>query len=273
MALPLPTTLTPSKVGKFVSCPLAFRYSYIERIPEPTTTYQLRGTIIHRVLQALFGLSDASTRTYETAMSLFDSAWIAATASGELGDLELSEAAMRSFRIESSNLIAKYFALEDPTTVTPVGLELDLRVNVDGIEYRGIIDRLDRMNDGRFAIVDYKTGRSPRADRSRSRMLGVNFYAFLCERLLGVRPSEVRLMYLGDQVVVVESPTDQSLRGLHLRASAVWGAIERACDSGDFRPSPSPLCKSCSYQDMCPAYGAVVDSQASLVVPKTLVVG
>ena len=35
MALPLPTTLTPSKVGKFVSCPLAFRYSYIERIPEP----------------------------------------------------------------------------------------------------------------------------------------------------------------------------------------------------------------------------------------------
>ena len=51
MALPLPTTLTPSKVGKFVSCPLAFRYSYIERIPEPTTTYQLRGTIIHTVLQ------------------------------------------------------------------------------------------------------------------------------------------------------------------------------------------------------------------------------
>jgi putative RecB family exonuclease len=272
MALPLPTTLTPSKVGKFVSCPLAFRYSYIERIPEPTTTYQLRGTIIHRVLQALFGLA-AATRTYERAMELFDVAWAAAEESGELGDLELSEAAMRSFRIENSNLIAKYFALEDPSSVTPVGIELDLRVNVDGVDFRGIIDRLDRLSDGRFAIVDYKTGRSPRADRSRSRMLGVNFYAFLCERLLGIRPSEVRLMYLGDQVVVVESPTEQSLRGLHLRANAVWGAIERACDSGDFRPSPSPLCKSCSYQAMCPAYGAVVEAQASLIVPEPLAVG
>jgi putative RecB family exonuclease len=272
MALPLPTTLTPSKVGKFVSCPLAFRYSYIERIPEPTTTYQLRGTIIHRVLQALFGLA-AATRTYERAMELFDVAWSAAEESGELGDLELSEAAMRSFRIENSNLIAKYFALEDPSTVTPVGIELDLRVNVDGVDFRGIIDRLDRLSDGRFAIVDYKTGRSPRADRSRSRMLGVNFYAFLCERLLGIRPSEVRLMYLGDQVVVVESPTDQSLRGLHLRANAVWGAIERACDSGDFRPSPSPLCKSCSYQEMCPAFGAVVDAPTSLIVPEPLAVG
>jgi putative RecB family exonuclease len=272
MALPLPTTLTPSKVGKFVSCPLAFRYSYIERIPEPTTTFQLRGTIIHRVLQALFGLS-ASTRTYETAMELFDLAWIAATESGELGDLELTEAAMSSFRVENSNLIAKYFALEDPTTVTPVGLELDLRVNVDGVDYRGIIDRLDRLSDGRFAIVDYKTGRSPRADRSRSRLLGVNFYAFLCERLLGIRPSEVRLMYLGDQVVVVESPTEQSLRGLHLRANAVWGAIERACDSGDFRPSPSPLCKFCSYQDMCPAFGGSVESEVNLLVPEKVAVG
>jgi putative RecB family exonuclease len=191
-------------------------------------------------------------------LEIFADAWAAAEECGELAALGLSEAAMRTFYNESHQLVGRYFALEDPTTVTPVGIELDLRVNVDGVEYRGIIDRLDRLADGRFAIVDYKTGRSPRADRSRSRMLGVNFYAFLCDRLLGIRPSEVRLMYLGDQVVVVESPTDQSIRGLHLRANAVWGAIERACDSGDFRPSPSPLCKSCFYQDKCPAFGGAV---------------
>src|SRR5580704_3958584 len=127
MGLPLPTTLTPSKVGKFVSCPLAFRYSYIERIPEPTTTYQLRGTIIHRVLQALYGLSDATSRTYDRAMELFADAWDEAEASGELAALELSEAAMRTYHNDAAQLVARYFTLEDPTTVTPVGLELDLR--------------------------------------------------------------------------------------------------------------------------------------------------
>jgi putative RecB family exonuclease len=80
-------------------------------------------------------------------------------------------------------------------------------------------------------------------------------------------------MYLGDQVVVVESPTDQSLRGLHLRANAVWGAIERACDSGDFRPSPSPLCKSCFYQDMCPAFGGTVETETALDVREKVAVG
>ena len=254
MGLPLPSTLTPSKLGKFVSCPLAFRYSYIERIPEPTTTYQLRGTILHRVLQLLYGSGAPASRTLERALELFSFAWDEAELAGELALLGLSDQVMTTFRRDARALVERYFEIENPTKVTPVGIELDLRVDVAGVEYRGIIDRLDRLDDGRFIIVDYKTGRSPRADRSRSRLLGVQFYAFLCERLLGIRPSEVRLMYFGDQVVVVDSPTDQSLRGLHQRASAVWNAIERACDTGDFRPNPSPLCKTCFYQEKCPAF-------------------
>ena len=260
MGLPLPSTLTPSKLGKFVSCPLAFRYSYIERIPEPTTTYQLRGTILHRVLQLLYANGEATSRTLEHGLELFDLAWEEFETNGELALLGLTETTMRTFRRDASALVNKYFEIENPATVHPVGIELDLRVDVGGVEYRGIIDRLDRLDDGRFAIVDYKTGRSPRPDRSRSRLLGVQFYAFLCERLLGIRPSEVRLMYFGDQVVVVDSPTDQSLRGLHQRANAVWNAIEKACDSGDFRPNPSPLCKTCFYQDRCPAFGASADT-------------
>lgn len=256
MGFPLPSTLTPSKLGKFVSCPLAFRYSYLERIEEPTTTYQLRGTILHRVLQLLYGSGDASSRTLERALELFEYAWNEAAVAGELDLLGLSDKVMATFRRDALALVPRYFEIENPTTVVPVGIELDLRVDVDGVQYRGIIDRLDRLDDGRFIIVDYKTGRSPRADRSRSRLLGVQFYAFLCERALGIRPSEVRLMYFGDQVVVVDAPTDQSLRGLHLRASAVWSAISRACDSGDFRPNPSPLCKTCFFQDRCPAFAA-----------------
>ncbi|MBV9284154.1 MAG: PD-(D/E)XK nuclease family protein, partial [Acidimicrobiia bacterium] len=35
MALPLPTSLTPSKVASFKDCALAFRFSAIVRLPEP----------------------------------------------------------------------------------------------------------------------------------------------------------------------------------------------------------------------------------------------
>ena len=33
MSLPLPTTLSPSKISAFKHCPLAFRFSVIDRLP------------------------------------------------------------------------------------------------------------------------------------------------------------------------------------------------------------------------------------------------
>ena len=249
----LPSTLTPSKLQRFVSCPLAFRLSYLDRRPEPPTVDQLRGTLVHRALQVLYASGPAAGRRPERARTALEEAFEEPALRGELDQLGLDEAALARLGREAAALVEKYFALEDPTRVHPIGLELDLRARVDGIELRGIIDRLDRLEDGNMVVVDYKTGRAPRPEQSRARLGGVHFYAYLCEQLLGRRPSEVRLLYLRDQVVVVESPTDQSMRGLRQRATAVWTAITRACATGDFRPNPSPLCRSCAFRSSCPA--------------------
>jgi putative RecB family exonuclease len=169
--------------------------------------------------------------------------------------LGFSDAEQAAFLRDSSALLDRYFDLEDPNSVTAVGLELDLKVEAEGMVLRGIIDRLDLLADGTLAVVDYKTGRAPRADHSRSRLSSVQLYAFLCEQVIGRRPSVVRLIYLRDRVVVSADATEQSLRGVHQRAKAVWVAIERACERSDFRPNPSPLCKWCSFQSYCPVYG------------------
>jgi putative RecB family exonuclease len=256
MALPLPSTLTPSKLGKFVSCPLSFRYSYIDHIPEPATIYQVRGTLVHRALQVLFSDTAAGERTEEAAAAALDAAWAEVESSPDVTGLGLDEGATRTFLREAAALVAHYFSLEDPTAVHAVGLELDLRAPFGNVELRGIIDRVDRLANGDLVVIDYKTGRAPRPEQSRGRLAGVQFYAFLCQQVLGARPSEIRLMYLKDRVVIVESPTDQSMRGLQQRARAVWSAIERACESEDFRPNPTPLCKSCAYQSLCPAFTA-----------------
>ena len=70
-------------------------------------------------------------------------------------------------------------------------------------------------------------------------------------------------MYLRDQVVLVERPNEQSMRGLRQRARAVWAAIERACSEEDFRPSPSPLCRHCAFQPACPAFGGTLPTRVA----------
>ena len=227
----------------------------IERLPEVASPAAVKGTLVHRALQHLFSDREAGQRDRLEAESALLRAWDELRTSPEVVELGLGEAEQATFVREASALISRYYELEDPNTVTAVGLELDLKVEVEGLVLRGIIDRLDRLSDGTLAVVDYKTGRAPRAEQSRSRLSAVQLYALLCERVLGTRPTVVRLMYLRDRIVVSADATDQSLRGVHQRARAIWAAIERACERNDFRPSPSALCKWCSFQAYCPAYG------------------
>jgi putative RecB family exonuclease len=258
MAVEIPSTLSPSKLGKFMSCPLAFRFSYIDHIPEPATSAQLRGTLVHRALQLLYANGGRADRTEDRALDALERAFEEMAETPDMVGLGLDERSTEAFVREARALVTRYFGMEDPGAVETIGIELDLRASLGEVELRGIIDRLDRLPSGDIVVTDYKTGRSPRPEQSRGRLIGVQFYAYLCQEAFGLRPSEVRLLYLKDQVVIVESPNDQTMRGMKARALAVWAAIERACETEDFRPNPTGLCRWCAYQDRCPAYRATV---------------
>src|SRR6516162_2339253 len=53
LAHPFPQSLSPSSMGTFTSCPLSFRFSYIERLPEPPSAPASKGTLVHLALQRL----------------------------------------------------------------------------------------------------------------------------------------------------------------------------------------------------------------------------
>jgi putative RecB family exonuclease len=252
--LPLPTTLSPSKIAAFTNCPLAFRFSVVERLPEPPSPAALKGTLVHRALELLFTDHAQGERSRQAAQDALERAWAEVLADDEIEGLELDEAALSAYLADAGVLVDHYLEIEDPNTVRAVEQELLLSVDLGGVTVRGIIDRLDELEDGTLAVIDYKTGRSPRAQQARSRFGGVQMYALMCEAVMGRRPSVVRLLYLRDRVVISAEPTEQSLRGVRQRALGVWTAIERACESGDFRPNPSGLCGYCSFKPFCPAF-------------------
>ena len=254
MPLELPGTLSPSKVVSFRDCALAFRYSVIDRIPEPPSEPACKGTLVHRALELLY-TRPPEDRTVEAALVDLETARAEVLGSAEYASLVLADE--EAFHASAATLVRRYFDLEDPRTIRPIGLELLLEAPLaEGarVRLRGIIDRLELDDDGELVVTDYKTGRVPNERHEQGRLTGVHFYSYLCERFLGRRPARVQLLYLGEPVAIVATPSEQSTRGLQQKVGAIWSAIERACERDDFRPKPGALCSWCSFRDRCPAW-------------------
>ena len=255
MSLPLPSSLSPSKVSTFKDCALAFRFSAIDRLPEPPSAPAMKGSLVHRALELLFTAPPAE-RTIQAAIGALGAATHEMTSDPEFERLGLDETARAAFLDDAHTMVERYFTLEDPTSFDPIGIELRLEVEVGDLLLRGIIDRLDLDTDGELVVTDYKTGRVPSEAQEMARLGGVHFYSLLCERLFGRRPARVQLMYLGpNPQIIVARPTEQSTAGLERKVRAIWTAVERACRDDDFRPKPSHLCNWCSFQEWCPAFG------------------
>lgn len=251
---PLPPTLSPSRVAAFTDCALAYRFANLDRLPEPPSPHATKGTLVHAALERLFVLP-AAARTPERAAACLDEAAAAIRAHPDYVGLGLTDEQAVEFVADAHRLLTGYFAMEDPRRINAIGLELRLEAEVGGVTLRGIIDRLDRNDDGSLVVTDYKTGRAPSERYEKAKMVGVDAYALLVERVLGARPAAVRLLYLGDGVAITCVPSDQNARFIETKVGAIWQTIQRANATDGFRPKPGKLCNWCSYQTFCPAFG------------------
>ncbi|NQV08104.1 PD-(D/E)XK nuclease family protein [bacterium] len=245
-------TLSPSRASDFKRCPQLFKYRAIDRLDEPSTIYQARGTTAHLALQRLFDLP-AESRTPEALFDLFRESWVEVRGT-EFEGLFDSVDDERTWGVESLELLANYFSIEDPTSFDPLERELDMLVDLDGIVIRGILDRMEETPDGRLLITDYKSGKAPPERYALPAFFALKIYALLIRRRTGRAPDAVRLMYLTGPTVYEISVNDGQLDAMDKQLRALWSAIERAMERNEFPPRPGRLCDWCSFQDMCPAF-------------------
>ena len=264
-----PTSLSPSRAGDFMTCPLLYRFRVIDRLPEKPSPAATRGTLVHAVLERLFD-APAAERTAPRARAMVAGEWdrllasrpelaeLFAEADGEDGDTggDLSPERLAQWLTEAEALVERWFTLEDPTRLEPAERELAVETVLDsGLTLRGIIDRVDVSPAGEVRIVDYKTGKAPRADYAAGALFQMKFYGLVLWRLRGTLPRRLQLVYLGSGDVLTYDPTESDLLAVERKLLALWEAIRRATESGDWRPRPSKLCGWCDHQAFCPEFG------------------
>ncbi|WP_104476728.1 RecB family exonuclease [Actinokineospora auranticolor] len=248
--------LSPSRAGDFKQCPLLYRLRAVDRLPETPTKAQVRGTVVHAVLERLFGLP-AGERVPAVAHDLLSPTWDALLAERpEFGQIFAEGEDPGEWLASASKLIDGYFELEDPRRLQPQACELLVETELpSGVLLRGYIDRLDVAPTGEIRVVDYKTGAAPREIGEAKALFQMKFYALAVWRLRGEVPRQLRLMYLADRQSLAYTPDEAELARFERTLEAIWEAILRAGRTGDFRPNRGRLCDWCSYQQHCPEFG------------------
>lgn len=248
--------LSPSRANDFLQCPLLFRFRVVDRLPEPASPAAARGTLVHAVLETLFDLP-AADRTPQAASASLPARWDELLAADpRYGELHTTDDERAEFLAGAQRLLATWFTLEDPTRLEPRARELRVEHDLpDGPQLRGVVDRVDVAPNGWVRVVDYKTGRSPRAGFESSALFQMRFYAYVVWRTRGVLPKRLQLTYLGDGVVVTHEPTEPEMHTFEARVRSIWAGIEDAARAGDWRARPSRLCDWCAFRDRCPSFG------------------
>jgi putative RecB family exonuclease len=249
-------SLSPSRAGDFLTCPLLYRFRVIDRLPEPPSAAAARGTLVHAVLERLFDEPPAR-RTPETARAMLAPQWERLIAEEpDLASLFGDDEERSAWLAGASDMLDRYFTLEDPTRLEPRHREHAVAAVLEsGLLLRGYIDRMDVRADGEIRIVDYKTGAAPREEFEARALFQMKFYAVVLWLTQQRVPKLLQLIYLGNGEIVRYAPDESDLRATVRKIDALWRAIERARATGDWRHRQSRLCEWCAHQSICPAFG------------------
>src|ERR1700738_2876367 len=165
--------LSPSRASDFKQCPLLYRFRAIDRLPEPPSTAQVRGSVVDAALEQLYALP-APHRAAATAMTLVGPAWDRVVAAQPALAAEIEPALRAELLDEARALLSGYYRLEDPTRFDPQSCEERVEVELeDGTLLRGFVDRIDVAPTGELRVVDYKTGRGPPGARALGEFQGI----------------------------------------------------------------------------------------------------
>ena len=219
--------LSPSRASQFKTCPKQFKFANVDKLKEPTNEVQAKGTTVHQALEDLFDLPKED-RSIEKLHNLFRDAWTKVRGNDEHHNLFSNVEEEREWGVDGLKLLNNYMEIEDPTSFEPLERERWVRGSINDLNLRGILDRMDRNQNGDLIIVDYKSGKAPMAKYKEPRFFALKLYALLIKEELGEMPVELKLIYLKNSTIHTLKITEEDLSNAKNEILEIWENIKKA---------------------------------------------
>ncbi|QLH04214.1 hypothetical protein C5F49_01975 [Nitrosopumilus oxyclinae] len=236
--------LSKSKFSVYQECPLEYKFSHILRVPTSKGTAQYMGNAFHKVVEILAGIEkQGRTPTYEEALNTLEKTW---NSNSYLKKPKKKEAEDRQL---VENMLQTYISWLESNPNTVVDVEKEFQLEFEGVKVTGNIDRIEKTPEGKYHIVDFKTGKSIPSGimKNISEDLQMNLYSLGVEKLYNELPERTSLYYIRNQKVipydVEQSKVTQVKKQLEENTKSILNE--------EFDATPGQPCRNCNYNDIC----------------------
>lgn len=249
----LPAHLSASSISTFKQCPLRFKLSRIDKIPEPPTRQTLMGNFVHDSLEHFYNTVEPSQRSLQQAKESAKLVW-------EEGNWEervrpfLGGQSLNEFRWSSWWCIENLFNLENPQLINPSGVEFEVNAQINGVTIKGFIDRWMQIDDT-ITISDYKTGKVPSPRYMEDKFFQLVLYSLLLTEMgITAENTQLELLYLKDGVRRHHKPKEIDYKTAINLVTTTKKEIDEAYENNKWPAVPSKLCDWCIYKSSVCSY-------------------
>jgi DNA helicase-2/ATP-dependent DNA helicase PcrA len=235
--------LSASDIETYRTCPLKYKFARVFRVPQEPTINQRFGIVVHQVLERYHQGGDGpdSPRSVDELLGLLEAGWRRSGFGTSDEERQLHGKAEQALR--------RYHARFQTEDGEPLWFERSFNFKIGPHVLRGRVDRVDKLPDGRYELIDYKTGR-PKSPAQLRDDIQLALYAVAASAAWSLEASQQSYLYVLDDQKV---PLPDDAGDAEWIAETVLEVADGILGQG-FEPTPSyAACSICDYRIACPA--------------------
>ncbi len=244
---PRKLTLSPTKINAYLSCRLAYKFTYIDRISRffyKPKSFHTFGATLHRALDEFHKQGGVEAQSAEELVNTMRAMWSpVGYASGEDEAQHLAAA---------EKLLDQYHSEHVVEGAKTLFTEKQLKVDLGEFNLMGRVDRIDEHPDGHIEIIDYKSGRMSVTEQEVREDLAMGIYAMLAHRTFPNTRVTCTIYALRSGEKATVEHTNEELSELEVMIRLIAAEIAQLDRDTVIDPEwKADTCPHCDYLRLC----------------------
>jgi putative RecB family exonuclease len=234
--------LSYSQISLYQSCPLCYKLQYIDGLEPKEKGYFSFGTTMHDCAEHFFKVKVPPPPSLEKMLEFYQRRWLA-----EGYESSEEEAEYKAYGRE---LLTKFWEIHQPDFRMPIAVEHKFTIDIGNVKLTGRIDRVDKLESGGLAIIDYKTDRELFTKEYLDNNLQLTLYQLAVEKSWFLPVERLTLYHFRSNTPCSCPPREpaqlEEARRLVLE-------VAESIQAGNFPAQESGRCP-CDFPQYCPYY-------------------